>query len=92
MISVSCKAFYLKKIADALQWAYFPLTVAKKRTSISINERLHDAALRVMLSRNFDEFSEYVESLVRADVERQQQSGSRIAEEAASYGEKKKTA
>jgi hypothetical protein len=45
--------------------------MAKKRTSISINERLHLAALAVMQKRNFDDFSEYVEALVRADVEAQ---------------------
>ena len=65
------------------------------RTTISINKDLYEAGVQVMKDRFFDNFSEYVASLVRDDVEAAKLRSksatltSVLAEEPAKYGNKK---
>ena len=59
--------------------------MAKKKTSISIDHRLHADAERIMATRRFTNFSEYVESLIRDDYERSATLKARITEQAADY-------
>lgn len=47
-----------------------------KRTNISIPEGLYDLAQKVMASRHYDSFSEYIAELVRADAFGKQAGGS----------------
>jgi metal-responsive CopG/Arc/MetJ family transcriptional regulator len=45
----------------------------KKRIQVTINHKLVDDAKRMMAARGFDSFSEFLESLIRDEVDRRKE-------------------
>jgi hypothetical protein len=46
--------------------------MSKRRTNLTINPNLFEEAQKLMSLRNFDDFSSFVEQLIREELERRQ--------------------